>query len=544
MEEPAAPSEASGAPRAPTGAEAAEGGASGPGLPVPGARRRSAAPSPAPFHASRREPARASEGGARPRFLPGRSSGPWTKQVVCRYYLHGLCKEGENCRYSHELSGRQPASEGRGSPPRASAGEGPSTAAHVKPLTQEVAKAPSAASSRSLPRIGSAAERGFFEADTDNAGSQAAGAGAESWGDAIEFVPGQPYRGRRFLSAPEPPVQSSVTKKEQMAMSIRQPLCPYAAAGQCFRGENCAYLHGEACDMCGLQVLHPLDADQRAEHMKACIEAHERDMELSFAVQRSMDKVCGICMEVVYEKANPSDCRFGILSNCNHTFCLRCIRVWRRARHFDYRIIKSCPQCRVTSNFVIPSEFWVEEEEEKQKLIQQYKEAMSNKACRYFDEGRGCCPFGENCFYKHAYPEGMGVEPQRQGVEEPEGQAAEEPPGQAAEEPPGQAAEEPPGQAAEVPQGQAAEEPQGQSAEEPQGPGGGSYSTYWNQIMEPVCVREGSITFRKIKKDFITCKLAKLFKHFLSLGGDTWFFSKELWDLLQYELEEYFNLNL
>ncbi|KAM7242759.1 hypothetical protein CapIbe_007230 [Capra ibex] len=31
---------------------------------------------------------------------------------------------------------------------------------------------------------------------------------------------------------------------------------------------------------------------------------------------------------------------------------------------------------------------------------------MSNKACRYFDEGRGSCLFGGNCFYKHAYPDG------------------------------------------------------------------------------------------------------------------------------------------
>ncbi|KAK2089434.1 hypothetical protein P7K49_032100 [Saguinus oedipus] len=46
------------------------------------------------------------------------------------------------------------------------------------------------------------------------------------------------------------------------------------------------------------------------------------------------------------------------------------------------RIIKSCPECQITSNFVIPSESWVEEKEEKQKLIQKYKEALSNKACR------------------------------------------------------------------------------------------------------------------------------------------------------------------
>ena len=60
----------------------------------------------------------------------------------------------------------------------------------------------------------------------------------------------------------------------------------------------------------------------------------------------------------------------------------------------------------MTPNFVIPSEYWVEEKEEKQKLIQKHKEAISNKVGRYFDEGRGSCLFGGNCFYKHAYPDG------------------------------------------------------------------------------------------------------------------------------------------
>lgn len=63
-------------------------------------------------------------------------------------------------------------------------------------------------------------------------------------------------------------------------------------------------------------------------------------MELSFAVQRSKDMVCGICMEVVYEKANPSERRFGILSNCSHTYCLKCIRKWRSAKQFESKIIK------------------------------------------------------------------------------------------------------------------------------------------------------------------------------------------------------------
>ncbi|XP_064870620.1 probable E3 ubiquitin-protein ligase makorin-1 [Oncorhynchus nerka] len=99
-------------------------------------------------------------------------------------------------------------------------------------------------------------------------------------------------------------------------------------------------------------------------------------MELSFAIQRSKDMQCGVCMEVVFDKANPSERRFGILSNCCHCYCLKCIRKWRSAKTFESKIIKSCPECRITSNFVIPSEYWVEDKEDKQKLIQKYKDGM------------------------------------------------------------------------------------------------------------------------------------------------------------------------
>jgi len=45
-------------------------------------------------------------------------------------------------------------------------------------------------------------------------------------------------------------------------------MCPYAAAGECRYGVNCAYLHGDVCDMCGLQVLHPTNNTQRSDHTK------------------------------------------------------------------------------------------------------------------------------------------------------------------------------------------------------------------------------------------------------------------------------------
>ncbi|NXE95631.1 MKRN2 ligase, partial [Menura novaehollandiae] len=192
-----------------------------------------------------------------------------------------------------------------------------------------------------------------------------------------------------------------------------QQLCPYAAAGTCHFGERCLYLHGDVCEICGLQVLHPFDQEQRKAHEMMCMATFEHDMEKAFAFQASQDKVCSICMEVVYEKPSASERRFGILSNCTHTYCLSCIRQWRCAKQFENPIIKSCPECRVISEFVIPSVYWVEEQEKKNELIEAFKQGVGKKPCKYFEQGKGTCPFGGKCLYLHAYPDGTRAEPEK-----------------------------------------------------------------------------------------------------------------------------------
>ncbi|KAF1405003.1 E3 ubiquitin-protein ligase makorin-1, partial [Eudyptes chrysocome] len=412
-----------------------------------------------------------------------------------RYFMHGVCKEGDNCRYSHDLSTSQSAMVCRYYQRGCCAYGDRCRYEHTKPLKQEEvtdvnpdAKIyPSVSSDfASLPET---VEEIIAEIEDENADLAAAGVGAEDWVNAVEFVPGQPYCGRAAPSCAEAPMQEMVIEeeyeKQQADVEIKKELCPYAAVGECRYGENCVYIHGDVCDMCGLQVLHPIDAAQRSQHIKSCIEAHEKDMELSFAVQRSKDMVCGICMEVVYEKANPSERRFGILSNCSHTYCLKCIRKWRSAKQFESKIIKSCPECRITSNFVIPSEYWVEEKEEKQKLIQKYKEAMSNKPCRYFDEGRGSCPFGGNCFYKHAYPDGRREEPQR---------------------------------------------PKAQRR-----------NRFWEFIEE----RENGDPFETDEDEVVTFELGEMLLMLLAAGGDDELTdSEDEWDLFHDELEDYYDLDL
>ncbi|KAJ8411375.1 hypothetical protein AAFF_G00173810 [Aldrovandia affinis] len=358
---------------------------------------------------------------------PAITGGGWTKQVTCRYFMHGVCKEGNNCRYSHDLASSKPAMICKYFQRGCCAYGDRCRYEHTKPAKpddldgpkQTMPLPPGPAPAPSAPSAATPDPKPSGPGGTAEPQEAPHGSGAGDWVNAAEFVPGQPYCGRAADPAPEEGGPAGLVieeeyEKEHADKELKKQLCPYAAVGECRYGLNCAYLHGDVCDMCGLQVLHPSDSAQRSQHIKACIEAHEKDMEISFAIQRSKDMMCGVCMEVVFEKANPGERRFGILSNCSHCYCLKCIRKWRSAKQFESKIIKSCPECRITSNFVIPSEYWVEDKEEKQKLIQKYKDGMGTKSCRYFDEGRGTCPFGANCFYKHAYPDGRLEEPQPQ----------------------------------------------------------------------------------------------------------------------------------
>lgn len=221
-------------------------------------------------------------------------------------------------------------------------------------------------------------------------------------------------RNEAWINAPEfhpkSHVKACVEPKRNLeaedSLSVEKTICPVIQkAGVCRLLPYCPYLHGENCDLCNYSVLHPTDEEQRMRHRQQCLERHERNMELSFAIARSREKTCGICFEIVVEK-DSFDRRFGILNQCNHCFCLSCIRRWRQARQFEHKVVKACPECRVTSDFVCPSQYWVETKEDKEKLIESYKKVLAQKACKYFKQGRGVCPFGNKCFYLHALPDG------------------------------------------------------------------------------------------------------------------------------------------
>ncbi|XP_060515761.1 probable E3 ubiquitin-protein ligase makorin-1 isoform X2 [Cylas formicarius] len=282
---------------------------------------------------------------------------------------------------------------------------------------------------------------------------------SRSWADAPEFIPSWEWTPSRPQAqsapsqegAPTPPSNVPYPEMSQFTSSLGQPnlfnigiplnplsqqnlsysqaansgrdegagdfarpesniMCPYTTrTGICMNLTLCPYRHPELCDMCGLHTLNPFDEEERRRHQQECLKQHEKNMELSFAIARSKEKSCGVCFEVIMEKANGEQ-RFGILPNCNHCFCLSCIRKWRQVRQFENKIIRACPECRVTSDFVCPSMYWVDTKEDKDKLIDEYKKALSRKDCKYFKKGEGKCPFGNKCFYLHAAPDGKKVD--------------------------------------------------------------------------------------------------------------------------------------
>lgn len=360
-----------------------------------------------------------------------------TRQVTCRYFIHGVCREGNRCLFSHDLANSKPSSICRFYQKGQCAYGSRCRYDHVKPscsptvyYTQDVPAAtvetpPISSSSSSsaveTPPVENKStppkreKKSIVLRDRDLCGltedknrvnpvpSPHACSEAEG-GD-------QGAKPHSYLQA----ICTGLEEVETAAPYLEDPtqLCPYAAAGTCHYGESCVYIHGEVCEICNLQVLHPYDQEQRKSHEKMCMASFEHEMEKAFAFQASQDKVCSICMEVVYEKPSPSERRFGILSNCCHTYCLSCIRQWRCAKQFENPVIKSCPECRVISEFVIPSVYWVEDQGKKDDLIEAFKQGMGKKACKYFDQGRGTCPFGGKCLYLHAYPNGTIADPEK-----------------------------------------------------------------------------------------------------------------------------------
>lgn len=188
------------------------------------------------------------------------------------------------------------------------------------------------------------------------------------------------------------------------APPAKQELCIFAMTGKCRFGGFCRSVHGIQCPRCLKFCLHPDDLEQNEGHIQQCLEAP-----LAHSIECEEDRMieCGLCHEPVLLKADP---RFGLL-NCEHAFCIACIRSWRSKFSTEPNSTRSCPLCRVVTYFVVPSAAWVAEAEEKHGIIEMYKKKLSAIRCKHYASGLAACPFGTSCFYSHAGADGGPEQP-------------------------------------------------------------------------------------------------------------------------------------
>eukprot|EP00095_Tigriopus_kingsejongensis_P000382 snap_masked-scaffold1811_size27320-processed-gene-0.9 protein:Tk00382 transcript:snap_masked-scaffold1811_size27320-processed-gene-0.9-mRNA-1 annotation:"hypothetical protein DAPPUDRAFT_302153" len=319
-----------------------------------------------------------------------RMTEPPTPLKPCRYYLMGSCVFGDGCRHQPRLE-REDATELDSSLAELS----------LDPLSPVEVTPPGVltGSFQPNPDAQEFVPRGWTEPTSAAAGPVASQSVAHA---ARRSPPDAAQRSWAHIVNPEAMAELSPAEAESQ-------LCPFGMMDECHYGESCAYLHGQLCEYCGHNVLHPTHAGQRRAHHAQCLRVHEEAMEASFAVARSQEKTCGICMETVMDK-DKGEARFGILPNCNHCFCLSCLRQWRQVKQFENKIIRACPECRQTSDFICPSRYWVDSSEEKDRLISEYKVNLNKKECKYFQHGQGECPFGNKCFYRHADASGQPID--------------------------------------------------------------------------------------------------------------------------------------
>ncbi|CAI9769706.1 unnamed protein product [Fraxinus pennsylvanica] len=288
-----------------------------------------------------------------------------SKRVLCKFFAHGACLKGDHCEFSHDWK----------APPNnictfyqkgVCAYGGRCRYDHVK-----VARLQSPAPSSSVY------SHQHHSVHADHLSESAAG------------------------SAENDDV------RELSVNPADRPICSFAAAGNCPHGEKCPHIHGDLCPTCGKHCLHPFRPQEREEHVKTC-EKMQRNLE---ALKHSQEIECCVCLERVLSKSAPAERKFGILSECDHPFCISCIRNWRSsssASGMDVNsALRACPICRKLSYFVIPSVIWYCSKVEKQEIVDSYKAKLRSIDCKHFDFGNGTCPFGTSCFYKHAYRDGQ-----------------------------------------------------------------------------------------------------------------------------------------
>ncbi|OWM77200.1 hypothetical protein CDL15_Pgr028837 [Punica granatum] len=337
-----------------------------------------------------------------------------TESDVCSYYQKGTCTYGSRCRFEHVKS------TGSWHPASSSSASFQSKDADAAPSHDLFSKNTSGGVNVNYCVLGDSSSkktsvpcRLWHGASSSSAALQTKVSGSVPQPLSTKSALGRLNLSSAQVSASKRPLGSErcdyIDGGDLADTKAERPgncsICSLAAEGNCPNGENCPYIHGDLCSTCGKHCLHPSSPQERDEHAKAC-EEKQKQLE---AMKLSEEIECSICFDRILLKP-PAERKFGILSECDHPFCITCIRNWRRsspASGMDVNSAsRSCPICRKLSYFVVPSDIWYTTKEEKERIISNYKARLKLIDCKHFNFGNGNCPFGSSCFYKHTVKPG------------------------------------------------------------------------------------------------------------------------------------------
>ncbi|GJQ13525.1 hypothetical protein GpartN1_g5316.t1 [Galdieria partita] len=316
--------------------------------------------------------------------VAGPGTGP-PVPVPCKYYLEGFCVHGEACRFQHEL-----------------------------PTKEDQSKRPSSTNTRlSKPVLDEFLHKRSESPEQEKEDSvfSFSNVYASLFSDSREYnfprigIDSRPSSYAQLVGTRSKDQESTNESENLGSYSVSHKvliLCKYHADNACQYGESCHYLHGLECPHCGRNVLHPLDISIQRQHIEECRQFYYSSEEFL----NSQNQECGICLD--YPRKSGKS--FGLLENCDHVFCLECIRQWRQHSLEFGQVVRFCPLCRTPSFFVIPSLVVPGNIERKNEIIERYKSKLTTIPCKYFNYGKGTCPFSTSCFYAHCYPDGTSFQ--------------------------------------------------------------------------------------------------------------------------------------
>ncbi|KAG8650112.1 hypothetical protein MANES_07G005000v8 [Manihot esculenta] len=299
-----------------------------------------------------------------------------SKRVLCKFFAHGGCLKGEHCEFSHDW--KDPPNNICTYYQRGICSYGSHCRyEHVKPSRSDYASSSTTIHHRSTVSMSVPLVRpvrtGFSRGTSVLRTSGELSASSRPY-----FPPTKPAWNSE--SGPNNILENGGVMESRNVKPEDRSLCSFAAVGNCPRGVKCSHIHGDICPTCGKHCLHPFRPEEREEHLKMCGKK-QKHLEV---LKHSQEIECCVCLDRVLSKPTAAERKFGLLSECDHPFCISCIRNWRSsspASGMDVNTaLRACPICRKLSYFVVPSVIWYSSKEEKQEIIDSYKAKLRLQA--------------------------------------------------------------------------------------------------------------------------------------------------------------------